>query len=201
MVRASKSLCSCPHQTLPPRPSLPHGGGHPLSPAHWKLKEQDVTPHSGTYSSHSSLGTSGPQAGLKQNPISIPQAHLGHRQTCAGSITPRPRGAGPWAQRTSLMVTFQICVRASSSPYFSFRTGVTNAVRNVSACRKRHRNTIRVDPGELHGAKGRPCPYWFQPTETRPTGPRARHTAPRQPKGSWTTSLTPHFGSEATHSE
>lgn len=81
MVRASKSLCSCPHQTLPPRPSLPHGGGHPLSPAHWKLKEQDVTPHSGTYSSHSSLGTSGPQAGLKQNPISIPQAHLGHHQT------------------------------------------------------------------------------------------------------------------------
>ena len=60
---------------------------------------------------------------------------------------------GPRAQHTSFMVTFQMCVKPSSSPYFSFSTGVTTAVSSVSAWTKSQKNTIREGSGEHHRAE------------------------------------------------
>lgn len=160
----------------PPRPSLPHGADHPPQPS--SLGVQGATPYISKHTALApALGPLDPKQSQNRTP-SLPHSPIwGTTRPVLEASRPRPRGAGSWAQHTSFMVTFQICVRASSSPYFSFRTGVTSSDRNVSACRKRHRNTIREDAGELHGAKSRPCPYWFQPIGSRPTGPRARHSA------------------------
>lgn len=53
-------------------------------------------------------------------------------------------------------------VKSSSAPYFSFRMGVTTAVRNVSACGERPGKPIRDHPGERHGVEGLQCPYRSQ---------------------------------------
>lgn len=130
-------------------------------------------------------GDSSGHPGLEWCPHSHPSGPL--RCAPPSLCWEHPDTPGGWgrAQRTSSMVTFQMCVKLSSRPYFSFRRGVTTAVSSVSAWKKRQRNTIRKGPGEHHRAKSphtglspwggdQPAPAW----------PGVRHTASLWPEDS-----------------
>lgn len=159
------------------------------------------------YNSYPSNGTARSQVGRSQSPGKLmggdssghpglqwcPHSHPSGPPRCAppSLCWEHPDTPGVWgrAQRTSSMVTFQMCVKLLSRPYFSFRRGVTTAVSSVSAWKKRQRNTSEKALGSTteprvpvlvsaHGEETNQTQHGQECVTPHPFGPRTAWPLP-----------------------